>query len=111
MDLALNVNENSRVYPDQLYDADFVANLFGIHKQTVYKSIKGTRVVPLPKVTLLGRLIRFRGAHILACLDEMAGITPAEPSHNQAEQVPTFKTIRRRGRPPLLPRSMLGGAA
>jgi predicted DNA-binding transcriptional regulator AlpA len=107
MDLTLN--EPARVYPDQLYTPEFVANLAGIHKQTVYQSIKGTRIVPLPTVTRLGRLIRFRGAHILVWLDLMAGIT-SEPSYTRETPVQSQQP-KKRGRPPLQPRRMQEVAA
>lgn len=92
----------ARISHDQLYSPEYVAKLVGVHKQTVYQSIKGTRIVPLPTVTRLGRLIRFRGAHILAWLDLMAGIVP-EPSH-VSEPITRAENTKRRGRPPMQPK-------
>lgn len=106
---ALPFSHSTQIFPDQLYSPEYVANLAGIHKQTVYQSLKGTRIVPLPTVTRLGRLIRFRGAHILAWLDLMAGITP-EPSHTQESPVQSQQP-KKRGRPSLQPRRMLEVAA
>lgn len=94
-------SHSAQIFPDQLYSPEFVANLAGVHKQTVYQSIKGTRIVPLPVVTRLGRLIRFRGSHILNWLDLMAGIIPASNVVTNEKQVEEAQVFKRRGRPPL----------
>jgi predicted DNA-binding transcriptional regulator AlpA len=107
----LPLSHSAQILPDQLYSPEYVANLAGVHKQTVYQSIKGTRIVPLPIVTRLGRLIRFRGSHILNWLDLMAGITPDSNAVTHEKQVEQAHVIKRRGRPPLQPKTLVEVAA
>jgi len=104
-----NLETSNSLCPHKLYSPDFVANLAGVHKQTIYLAIKGSRDLPLPVVTRLGRTIRFRGAHIVSWLDQIAGVTPAKSSAENEKVI--SQSSKRRGRPPLQPKVLAEEAA
>lgn len=87
-----------RIEPMRLYKVKELAQLTGCAERTLYTGAEDTtgKRLSVPRVTRLGTLerplIRFRGDHIKAWLDESAGIKAAEPVAIEPEK-------RGRGRP------------
>ncbi|BEP35324.1 hypothetical protein GmRootV59_22950 [Variovorax sp. V59] len=106
---------SSLIERHRFYDVPFLAGLLGVSEQTVYQAAGGFKRFPLPKVTRLGRTLRFLGLHIHQYIETHAGIEAATTFGglvpNAAHAVLPPPPSRRRGRPRKAASTSAGGAA
>jgi predicted DNA-binding transcriptional regulator AlpA len=92
-------------------DVKFVAELLGIGQHAIYQSLRGQGKIPLPRVTRIGKLIRFQDRHIEEFLDHRAGVAaPALQAGCEAPAVTPSRNSGKPGRPRKLGITVAAGA-
>lgn len=66
-------NLTSGIQMDPLLTIEELASILKIHKNTIYKSLTGSRLMPLPVAIKLGRFWRFRARDVAAFLAGLGG--------------------------------------
>jgi excisionase family DNA binding protein len=98
-----NLTSGLKMQMEPLLTIEELASILKIHKNTIYKSLTGARLMPLPVAVKLGRFWRFRARDVSAFLMGLGG----GGEEITAPVVQAEATIKRgQGRPRLL-----GGAA
>lgn len=90
---------------DRLLTVEEVSPILQIPSSSIYKILSGERSFPLPEAIKLGRFWRFKESAVERFIAEL-GVAQVE-----AEIPVSFEEKRKRGRPPLQPREMIGVAA
>ena len=93
---------------DRLLTVEQVSPILQIPASSIYKILSGERSFPLPVAIKLGRFWRFKESEVERFIAEL-GATPVEEA---AAPMPFgVEEKRKRGRPPLQAREMMGVAA
>jgi excisionase family DNA binding protein len=66
-------NLTSGIQMEPLLTIEELASILKIHKNTIYKSLTGARLMPLPIAVKLGRFWRFRVSDVAAFLRGLGG--------------------------------------
>lgn len=92
---------------DRLLTVEQVSPILQIPSSSIYKILSGERSFPLPEAIKLGRFWRFKESAVERFIAELG-----EPlAEAKTETLVAFVEKRKRGRPPLQPREMMGVAA
>jgi predicted DNA-binding transcriptional regulator AlpA len=103
--MVFDINRPQVIESARFYDIAFVSGLLGLSTSTAYKSICGFNKFPLPRVTRLGRKVRFLGKDILEFCRQSES---AGPDASDVRQ-PSVLVKRRPGRPKNAERDRLLG--
>ena len=90
---------------DRLLTVEQVSPILQIPTSSIYKILSGERSFPLPAAIKLGRFWRFKESEVERFVAEL-GVAQVE---HEAPAV--FEEKRKRGRPPLLAREIMGVSA
>lgn len=95
---------------DRLLTVEEVSPLLQIPSSSIYKILSGERSFPIPEAVRLGRFWRFKLSAVVRFLAEL-GATQVYVPTDVAPSYVVQQEKRKRGRPPLQPRVLMGVAA